>query len=340
MQYLPSLLSVPLSMSQYSTRFSMEVHQREWVPSARPSVMLLYACHQVFHWSMTCYARFFLKTSRKLQSFHYWMAGVNIFFVLLHLALSHWTHGSIFSAAHHYNNYGVYYPTYDTEVNLLILWGLSYWILLAKSGQRGIFFGLSVPFTKPIVLVANELLDFVFSWAVLYTYWRHPLKEISTLIIELIFVAHSCLIRTTFHKNKYWTMFVEMVLLFFFFHVLGPNRPKDTFFGSLNFCMVVFVVTQIHGLNLRLLVKIDIISVCILCIGFLCEHIIALANNDIHFMDTNDGMCVMPLFHYIILLLAAGPFIFCHYLFTVARCLQSVCVYASLLLLSALFVIL
>ena len=305
----------------------MEVQQREWVPS----MMLLYACHQVFHWSMTCYARFFLKTSRKLQSFHYWMAGVNIFFVLLHLALSHWTHGSISAIYHYYRSvhYHGYYISYERDDDLPILWGLSYWILLAKSGQRGAFFGLSIPFTKPIVLFADELLDFVFSWAVLYTYWCHPLKEISTLIIELIFITHSCLIQTSFHKNKCWTIFVEMNVLFFMFHVLGPNRPSSYIFGCMNLCLVVFVVTQIHGLNLRLLVKIDIISVCILCVGFLCDHILALeeCNIDAYSIDRNDGSCFLPLLYYFFLLLAAGPFIFCHCLFTVARYVYSLYVY-------------
>ena len=232
-----------------------------------------------------------------------------------------------------YNNYGIYYPSYDSGVDFKILLGLLYWNFITKSNQRGIFFGLSVPFTKPIVLIADKLLDFFFSCAILFTYWRHPLTEISTLIIELIFIIHSCLIQTTFHKNKYWTMVVETTLIIIVFHAMGSHRPNDQFFGTLNFCVVVFMVTQMHDLNLTLPVKIVLITFCVLCTRLLCHHIQALANNDIYFMDTNDGMCLVPLFYYVVLLLAVAPFIFCYCLFTTARFVQH---YISLFFMSAL----
>ena len=80
----------------------------------------LYILHQMAHWAMLYYAQTRLKCSHKLQQpFHYWMAGMNLVYVLLYISKPY-----LFPDNSSYR--------LSWELPLIVL-GLSYWFLIAKS---------------------------------------------------------------------------------------------------------------------------------------------------------------------------------------------------------------
>ena len=155
----------------------------------------------------------------KLQPFHFWMAGINLVFVLLYVAQSHLFPDKI---------------SYDLPNELpLVVLGLSWWILIAKSCGRGLIFGYSISYSQSIAEVAETSLPYYFSFVVLFNFWYKPFVDIYgyffvRLVVELIFIAHSCLIQTHFYKNKYWTLLLEVMVLPYvlitFFFPISPDR--------------------------------------------------------------------------------------------------------------------
>ena len=259
----------------------------------------LYIYHQVLHWAMTFYAKTRLESSHRLKPFHYWMAGMNLIFVLLHcLAQTRFT-GRQRSEGHPHQNFG------------LIGWSLSYYFLLAKSNKRGIVFGYSIPFTRGVLELFEEGLCYYFSWAVLFNFWNIPSPEGTfslslKLTFEIIFILHSCLIQSHIHENKYWTALLELMVIIYFYPLLDRDRYADTFLPSLYLFAVVFVITQIHELCTRLVVKAAIMIATVPLILVLYNYIDT-TGLDTYYryaqQDINEGRCVFPLMYYVILFL-------------------------------------
>ena len=200
----------------------------------------LYLIHQLAHWAMVYYARTHLNCSHKLQPFHYLMAGINFVFVLLYVAWSY-----LFPNKLSYR--------LSDELPLIVL-GLSYWFLIAKSNRRGLAFGHSFPYFQGIAEVAEMCLPYYFSFAVLFKFWYKAFVDrymhfFLRLVVELIFITHSCLVQTHIHENKSWTLLLElMVLPYFTMILLFPDEREIILLLSL-ICAALFAISQMHGLD-------------------------------------------------------------------------------------------
>ena len=203
----------------------------------------LYILHQLADWAMVYYARTHLKCSHKLQPFHYWMVGVNLVFVLLYIA---WYYLFPEKISYHL----------PLELPLVVL-GLSYWFLIAKSSGRGLIFGYSILSLQGIAEVAEVCLPYYFSFAVLLNFWYKPFNNrymlfFLRLVVELIFITHSCLLQTHVYENKYWTLFLELTVLpYYFMIVIFPTShiPAIEFLLFSLAYVAVFVISQMHELN-------------------------------------------------------------------------------------------
>ena len=233
-------------------------HQGTW---SCVIVWSLYICHQVFNWSMLFYAQFYLETSHKLQPFHYWMAGVNLLFVQLHLAQSHIT----------YDGLACKVPFGTSES----LFYLSIFIHIAESDRRGLFFYASFYSSSGLVKLAKKILPFFFSTVILFSFWHHPLEAtiplLVRLVFELIFIIYSCLIKTPYFENKYWMLFLELLVNAFIVSFKFPNsRLYDTVMSLIFVCQLVFVVSRMHQLPIRKKFKMVLDVVVIAC--FFCVY--------------------------------------------------------------------
>ena len=233
--------------------------------SSQPYVYIL---HQLANWAMVYYARTHLKCSHKLQPFHYWMAGMNLVFVLLYVVKSYLIPDSVSNRL-------------PENLLALIVLGLSYWLLIAKSNSRGLIFGYLVP-KQGIPEVAEKYLPYYFSFAVLFNFWYEPFTDrymcfFLRLVVELIFITKICLIQTYAYENKYLSILLELMALPYLFSILFlPEVTLDYRFPTVILtlslvCAAVFAISQMHGLHfLTRMIKI-VITVLLISFAILLE---------------------------------------------------------------------
>ena len=88
------------------------------------------------------------------------------------------------------------------------------------SNRRGLLFGYFTPFSQDIAEVAEMCLPYYFSFVVLLNFWFKPFNDsvfIVKIVLELIFITHSCLVHTSVQKNKYWNLLLELMVLTYYF---------------------------------------------------------------------------------------------------------------------------
>ena len=206
--------------------------------------MGFYLLHQVSFWALIAYAQRTAGRSRprysnSLRSVNYLALGVNGFFILLHLVQTHlWYDGlaqdvSIWSAL-------------GSVVVMLV------WVLLMENPRRGLFFGKKIGFPRRLTEVARRYHGYYFAWAIIYTFWYHPMEATGGHLIGFLYMfllmLQGSLLFTRAHVNRWWTLVLEVAVLAHGTLVAimqGEGMwPMFAFgFGG------IFVITQMHGLG-------------------------------------------------------------------------------------------
>jgi hypothetical protein len=166
--------------------------------------------------------------------------AVNGVFAVLHLIQTH-----------------VFYDGLAQDVSILSSQGsvivLLVWVLLMENPRRGLFFGKRAPLHKDIVAWAKKYHGYFFSWAVIYTFWYHPMESTQGHLIGVFYtfvlMLQGSLFFTRIHVNKWWMAAQEVLVLVHGTLVAlqqGTGIWPMFFFG---FAML-FIVTQMHGLGL------------------------------------------------------------------------------------------
>ncbi len=204
-----------------------------------------YLLHQLSMWGLIYYGQTRVKRyAAGLHPVNIAALGVNAFFILLHFAQTHiWYDGlaqdvSIFSSQ-------------GSVIVLLV------WVLLMENPRRGLFFGKKISFREDIIRAARQYHGYFFAWAIIYTFWYHPMDNTSGQLMGFFYMfllmLQSSLFFTRIHINRWWTFFQEfMVLVHGTLVALMQAGPTGFwpmfFFGFLG----IFVITQMHGLGLSL----------------------------------------------------------------------------------------
>lgn len=202
-----------------------------------------YFLHQVFMWWTIYKAQHSdLKYIPGLHRINVIALVGNAFFVFLHLLQTAvWYDGlaqdtSIFSSQ-------------GSVILMLVM------ILLMENQRRGLFFGQKVGFLKETARVARKYHGYVFAWGIIYTFWYHPMESSSGHLIGFLYtfllILQGSLMFTRAHLNKYWTVALEVFVLFHGTLVALITQGSDIwtmfFFGFAG----IFVVTQMYGLGLK-----------------------------------------------------------------------------------------
>ena len=150
---------------------------------------------------------------------------------------------------------------------------LSVLIHIAESDQRGLFFCNSFySASSRLRKLAKEFLPFYFSMVILFSFWHHPLDGnpvlIARLVFELIFIVYSCLVRTLLFENKYWMLFLELLILGFMTLLLDLPDLRMVVVPLLFVSQLVFVISAMHKLPVRKAFKMAIDLVVIVCLSF------------------------------------------------------------------------
>jgi hypothetical protein len=110
------------------------------------------------------------------------------------------------------------------------------------------------------VEAARKYHGYVFAWAIVYTFWFHPMEPTQGHLIGFFYMfllmLQGSLFFTRLHVNKWWTFVQEILVLFHgtlvAIYQAGFWTPNSIwpmfFFGFFG----IFIITQMHGLGLSL----------------------------------------------------------------------------------------
>ncbi|HLC05217.1 MAG TPA: hypothetical protein VJK02_19460 [Anaerolineales bacterium] len=210
---------------------------------SRASAWGLYALHQLALWGLIYFAQTRVKRyTVGLHPVNVVALGINALFIALHFVQTHvWYDGlaqdvSIFSS--------------QGAVVLLLVW-----VLLMENNRRGLFFGKKLPISAQITRFARKYHGYLFAWAIVYTFWYHPMESSAGHLVGFAYMflllLQGSLFFTRIHTNRWWTMGQELMVLAHGSLVAAVQGnglwPMFAFgFGG------IFVITQMHGVGLRL----------------------------------------------------------------------------------------
>lgn len=200
----------------------------------------LYLAHQISFWVVIYLAqkqqpRF----SEKVSKYSLAALGINVFFIIAHLVQSQiW-----------YDGLAQDVSIWSSQVSVIIMLVL---VLLMEIPRRGLYWGKKIPFSKAITGFIRRYHGFYIAWAVVYTFWYHPMENTSGHLIGFFYMfllfLQGSLLYTRTHVNPWWTTFLEAFVTFHGTLVAiyqGNGLWPMFFFGFLG----VFVITQMHGLK-------------------------------------------------------------------------------------------
>jgi hypothetical protein len=202
----------------------------------------MYVLHQISFWGLIYYAQTRLKKyTTRLRRVNIWALGVNAFFILLHFLQTHIWYDGLAQDVSIWSSQG--------SVILLLVW-----VLLMENQRRGLFFGKKIPFGKKLIRFARKYHGYVFSWAIVYTFWYHPMVSTSGHLLGFFYMfllmLQGSLVFTRVHVNKWWT-FTQEVLVLVHGTIVAVMQGNDLWpmfgfgFGG------ILVITQLYGLGLK-----------------------------------------------------------------------------------------
>ncbi len=203
-----------------------------------------YLLHQVFNWWLITKAKA-LRPSYSGGLHPINVVGLlgNVFFILLHvLQTKIWYDGLAQTVSVLSSQFSVIF--------LLVM------VLIMESPRRGLFFGRKVPISQLVITCLRRYHGYYFSWAIVYTFWYHPIELTQGHLLGLFYIfalmLQGSLMFTRFHTNRWWTFFLEVYVVFHgamvAFLSADQGMSAVVMFG-IGFATLL-VVTQIHGLGL------------------------------------------------------------------------------------------
>lgn len=203
-----------------------------------------YLAHQLVIWAIIYYAQVLNKHryTKGLHRVNVWALAANAFFIFLHLIQTHLWYDGLAQDTSIVSSQGA-------VIVMLV------WILLMENNRRGQFFGKKVPFSKEVVRFARTYHGYFFAWAIIYTFWYHPMVSTSGHLIGFLYMflllLQGSLFYTRIHTNRWWTFALEFTVLVHgtLVAVMQGNGLWPMFlfgFGG------ILVMTQMYGLGLSL----------------------------------------------------------------------------------------
>lgn len=202
-----------------------------------------YLAHQALIWFLIWKAqKDKLSYTSGLHRVNLYAFAVNACFVIWHL----------FQTAFWYDGLAQDVSVWSSQWSVILMLVL---ILHMENQRRGIFFGKKIHFLTETGRFIRKYHGYVFSWAIVYTFWFHPMENTSGHLIGFFYMfmlmVQGSLFFTRAHVNRYWTFVLEILVLFHGTLVAinqGGRMWPMFFFGFAG----LFIITQMHGLGLKL----------------------------------------------------------------------------------------
>jgi hypothetical protein len=203
--------------------------------------------HQVTIWGLIYYAQSSkLKYVSGLHKVNVLALLANASFIGLHILQTRVTYDGLAQDVHILTSMG-------SVVIMLVM------ILLMENQRRGVVFGQKAPFMKDVVRALRKYHGYYFSWAIIYTFWYHPIEvtygHLLGTFYTIMLMLQGSLFLTRTHTNKWWTLSMELMVVIHgtmvaYVSMISGNpkggTPAQFFFGFIT----IFIITQMHGLGL------------------------------------------------------------------------------------------
>lgn len=212
----------------------------------RVTAWLGFGVHMLAIWTTIWYARQNLRTyTDKLRPVNYWALGINALFIVLHYAQTYIFYDAIAQDI----------PSWTAQFAVALMLIV---ILAMDTPRRGLFFGKKIGFKKAFIQILKDYHGYFFSFAVIYTFWFHPMiptvGHLVGFIHVILVMAQGSLMFTRVHLNRKWMVLLEILVLPHAFQVAttqGNALWPMFMFGFIT----IFLLTQMHGLGLKTWVK-------------------------------------------------------------------------------------
>lgn len=199
-----------------------------------------YLAHQISVWGLIYYAQTRVKKyTPGLHKLNWIALGVNACFIVLHLIQTHLWYDGLAQDVSIWSSQG-------SVILMLVL------ILLMENQRRGLFWGKKLTFLQRAGRVARKYHGYVFAWAIVYTFWYHPMvapaAHLTGFFYMFLLLMQGSLFFTRLHVTPWWMAILEVGVLFHGTVVaIGQGNGLWPMFGF-GFAGM-FVITQMHGLK-------------------------------------------------------------------------------------------
>lgn len=227
---------------------------------SRFSAWTLYILHQCTIWGLIAYAQ--THGRRYVGGLHrenVLALGANALFILLHFVQTHLWYDGLAQDTSVFSSQG--------SVVLMLVW-----ILLMENQRRGLFWGRKVPIWPQVTAAARRYHGYIFSWAIVFTFWFHPMENSSGHLIGFVYMfllmLQGSLFFTRIHVNRVWTVVQEALVLFHGTLVALMNTGTRGIWPMFAFGFAgIFIITQMHGIGLRLWHKLAFLALYIAAVA-------------------------------------------------------------------------
>ena len=244
---------------------------------SRLSAWVPYVLHQVSMWYLIAHAKHAKpRYIFGLHSFNVWALALNAFFIVLHIVQTKFFYDGLAQDVHEASS---------MMSVILMLW----LILLMENRRRGLLFGWGPKFLNNAGDAVRRYHGYYFSWAIIYTFWYHPIEltsgHLAGFAYMFLLMLQGSLFFTRFHTNRWWTMFLEVVFVvhgatvafFVMEQQKGQLGPMSMFlFGG----VAIFLITQLHGLGLgnkaKWVVAAPLLATIAVFFGNFPEHLVGI----------------------------------------------------------------
>lgn len=220
----------------------------------RLSAWGFYIAHQVFFWGLIWWAtknRDMLRNRNKIHVVNIvGLAGTAFFIGLHYLQTALWYDGLAQDTS-----------VFSSQISVIFLLVI---VLLMEAPRRGLFFGYGKGWFGGIRQTLIKYHGYYFAWAVVYTYWFHPMEttpgHLLGFFYTFLLLIQGAFVFTRVHTNRWWTAILELSVVI---HgvtvaiVAGQEIWPMFLFGFL----AIFIVTQLHGLGLSKTVRAVVVLV-------------------------------------------------------------------------------
>ncbi|MFZ1772316.1 MAG: hypothetical protein WAU00_24100 [Caldilinea sp.] len=245
----PRLAAFPHLPDQGATWYYWKLPAPEtW---ARVTAWGFYLMHNAAIWAILVLAqRHRTQYGTSLSKYNIAALAVNALFVLLHLVQTHVWYDGLAQDVH-------IFTSQWSVILMLVL------IVMMENPRRGMFFGRKAPLPQRTVQFLRKYHGYIFSWAVIYTFWYHPMETTSGHLIGFLYtfllLLQGSLFFTRVHLNKWWGFALETMVLVHgtLVAIIASNGLWQMFFFG--FAGIV-VATTMHGLGLPRWVRLSILG--------------------------------------------------------------------------------